>query len=364
MAYMTFVTLIGGLIVLVIGGELLIKGASRIATGLGVSSLVVGLTIVAFGTSAPELVVSLKASFGGNADIAMANVVGSNLFNTLLILGACAAIAPLVVASQLVRLDVPVMLGASILMFLFSLNYNISFVEGLILFSALIIYTVYLIKLSRKESQKVKEEYEKEFGEAKNFSGKDFAINGFYIVIGLVLLIFGGRWFVNGAIEIAKLWGVSDTVIGLTIVAAGTSLPEVATSIIATFKGERDIAVGNVVGSNIYNIFCILGLTSMLTPGGLSVSSDLLALDIPIVVASAIICLPVFMAGFKIDRWKGVVFLAAYVLYTAYLILFSTQHSLLAGYQKAMFLLILPAFAVTSFVIIWQAAQSVRQSAK
>lgn len=356
MSAMVLLYLVGGLVALVGGGELLIRGASKIAAAMGVSSLVIGLTIVAFGTSSPELVVSLKASLTGQADLAVANVVGSNIFNILFILGACAAFAPLVVSSQLVRLDVPIMIGSALLMLLFSLNGNIGFWEGAALFSILVIYTIFLIFKSRKESKANKNEEE----EVVKMTPQVILINLAFIAVGLGLLILGGDWFVTAATEIAKSLGVSDTVIGLTIVAIGTSLPEVATSLIATIKGERDIAIGNVVGSNVYNVFAILGLSSMFTPSGLNVANDLLTFDLPLMVGTAVACLPIFIVGLRINRWEGYMFLGTYVLYTVFLILNATEHAFFENYKAGVIYLVGPILLLTLSIISFQAIKQLR----
>lgn len=309
-----------GLIGLVAGGELLIRGAVYLASALGISALVIGLTVVAMGTSAPELVVSLKATLSGNADIAAANVVGSNIFNVLFILGLCAVFAPLTVASQLIRWDVPLMILASGLVWVFSLNGVLSPVEGIFFILSLAAYTGFLIVKSRKESNKVQQEFEREYKVVGELSPRLLAWNTLVLIVGLVFLIFGAGWFVDGAVRFAKLLGVSDTIIGLTIVAAGTSLPEVATSVLATLKGEREIAIGNVVGSNLFNIMAILGITSAVSPKGLSISSDLMGFDIPFMVVVALASLPIFWTGFKINRWEGILFLGSYIAYCIYLI--------------------------------------------
>lgn len=357
MTLLTLGLLIGGLFLLVVGGDLLVRGASKIASALGVSALVIGLTIVAFGTSAPELVVSLKASFDGRASLAVANVVGSNNFNVLFILGICAIISPLVVSSQLVRLDVPIMIGASILLVLFSQNGVISNLEGGILFAGLISYTWFLIYQSRKKTLR---ERESEVVEFVPLNAKVIFLNIFFIIAGLGCLVLGGDWFVTGATNIAVAAGVSDTVIGLTIVAIGTSLPEVATSLIATYKGERDIAIGNVVGSNIFNVLLILGVSSIVTPSGLQVSSELLIFDIPLMIGTALACLPIFFVGFQIRRWEGALFFTVYILYTIFLILNTTNHAAFDTYQKGLLYIVGPILVFTLIVILYQAIRQLR----
>ncbi len=342
--------LVLGLVLLIWGADLLVRGASRLAAAFGISPLVVGLTVVAFGTSSPELAVSVMSAFKGQADLALGNVVGSNLFNVLLILGISAVIVPLIVAQQLVRFDVPVMIVVSFLILPMGMDGSIGRIDGVILFSGAIAYTVFLIRQSRRESsEEVKGEYENEFG-AKGPTSllKDLA----FIVLGLVGLVFGSKWLVSSAVAIAQAFGVSELVIGLTIVAAGTSLPEVATSIVAAIKGERDIAVGNVVGSNIFNIVCVLGLSSLVAPAGINVSAAALRFDIPVMIAVAVACLPVFFAGYRISRANGVAFLFFYAAYLAYVILTATDHEGLATFRAAMLWFVLPITVLTLVVIV------------
>ena len=343
--------IIGGLIGLTVGGDFLVRGASKIALAAGVSSLVVGLTIVAFGTSAPEMVVSLKAGLAGNSNIAIANVVGSNIFNVLFILGLCALMAPLTVTSQLIRFDVPIMIASSFLILFFSLNGIISAWEGIILFSLIISYTVFLVKKSKSETKILKKEYEIKFGQKEKIGTNVILISVLQVIFGLGILVYGAELLVTGAISLAKIFGVSDTVIGLTIVAIGTSLPELATSLVATYKGERDIAIGNIVGSNIFNILSILGISSMFTPGGLRVSPELLAFDYPMMIGVAVITLPVFFTGKIISRWEGALFLSSYILYTMDLILRETSSYMLPMFEMGLFYVALPVFIISVIIM-------------
>lgn len=313
-------SLVLGLVCLVVGGEFLVRGASKLAIGLGIPSVVIGLTVVAFGTSTPELAVSLEAALNGNADIAVANVVGSNLFNTLFILGVSALISPLIIHSQMISREVPVMIGASILLWFFSLNGHIGFWEGIILFSGIILYTGWLVieaLKQKKEDKNLQHECDQEFSASKT-TPKEILVSLALIVGGLGIVMYGADVLVEGAVNLARVLGVSDTVIGLTIVAAGTSLPEVVASTIATIKGERDIAVGNVVGSNIYNILAILGVTGFVS--GLNVNPGMLNFDIPLNIGVAILCWIVFRRARLMGRWEGLLFLLLYMGYTAYLI--------------------------------------------
>lgn len=340
--------LIAGFIFLLIGAEALVKGASKIAAAIGISPLVIGLTVVAFGTSAPELAVSVLSSANGQSDISLGNVVGSNIFNVLFILGISALIVPLVVALQLIRLDVPIMIGASLLTLLFAWDGVIRLWEGIIMLILGIAYTVFVIRLSRQEKNKaVLKEYREEFAADPKSAKRDTLLNLLLVVAGLALLILGSRWLVDGAIAIATGMGVSNLVIGLTIVAAGTSLPEVATSVLAGIRGERDIAVGNVVGSNIFNLLYILGLSAIIGKGGIAVPETTQLFDLPVMIATAVACMPIFFTGKKLDRWEGVVFLGYYAAYTVYLILASRRDASLESFSSAMIWFVIPLTVLT-----------------
>jgi cation:H+ antiporter len=339
----------GGLILLTAGAEFLVRGASRLAGIAGISPLVIGLTVVAYGTSAPEMAVSVKSALSGQADIALGNVVGSNIFNVLFILGICALILPLRVAQQLIWLDVPIMIGASLLVLIMGMDGKISRVDGIILFAGAILYTVFAIKQGRNETAAVKEEYAEEFGTKDKPSS--WPLQAVLIIVGLAMLVLGARWLVDGAVEIAKLLGLSELVIGLTIIAAGTSLPEVATSIVATIRGERDIAVGNVIGSNIFNILAVLGLSSMVAPNGINVAPAALTFDTPVMIAVALACAPIFFTGHLIARWEGALFLLYYGAYVAFLILNARTHDSLPAFSAIMLEFILPLTLLTLAIV-------------
>lgn len=346
---------VAGLVLLIVGAEALVRGASRLAAAVGVSPLVVGLTVVAFGTSSPELAVSVKAAFSGQANIAVGNVVGSNIFNVLFILGLSALIAPLVVAQQLVRLDVPLLIGVSVLMLLLGLDGRFGRVDGLLLFGGVVAYTLFLVRQSRRENQSVQQEYAAEFGATGAPRVPGWLVNVALVGAGLAMLVVGSRWLVDGAVTVARYLGVSDLVIGLTIIAAGTSLPEVVTSVVASLRGERDIAVGNVVGSNLFNILAVLGLSSLVAPSGIEVSAAALRFDIPVMIAVAIACLPVFFTDGMISRWEGAVLLAYYVAYTVFLILGATRHAALPVLSAAMLYFVLPLTVLTLAVVVVRA---------
>lgn len=333
--------LVCGLVLLVVGAEALVRGASRIAAALGITPLVIGLTVVAFGTSTPELAVSVLAGLNGQGGLAIGNVVGSNIFNVLFILGVSSLIVPLVVAQQLIRLDVPLMIGVSLLTWFFARDGTIGPFEGLVFLVTGIGYTVFVLRASRKEKRDVPDEAT---------AGRAW-LSVLYVVAGLALLLMGSRWLVDGAVAIARNLGVSDLVVGLTIVAAGTSLPEVATSVMASVRGERDIAVGNVVGSNIFNIVFILGLAA-LTSGGIPVEASAIRFDIPVMVAVAVACLPVFFTATRLDRWEGFVFLGYYGAYTAYIVLAAMRHSSLATFSTAMLWFVVPLTVLTLGIVL------------
>jgi cation:H+ antiporter len=342
---------VGGLVCLVIGAESLVRGASKLALSLGISPLVVGLTVVAFGTSAPEIAVSVGAALDGRTDIAVGNVVGSNIFNVLFILGLSALITPLIVNAQIIRQEVPIMIGASLLLVAFSLDGNIGLIDAGVLIGLLVAYTVFLVVQSRRETQATRDEYAQEVDRRSGWDSK-LPMQLLLIAIGLGLLVLGSEWLVTAAVAFAKALGVSDLVIGLTIVAAGTSMPEVATSIMAAIRKERDIAIGNVIGSNTFNILGCVGITGLVAGGGLPIPPSLLNFDLWVMLAVAFACLPVFMTGREIARWEGVVFLLYYVAYTAYLILASQQHDALQAYSRVMLTFVIPITVVTLIVVM------------
>ncbi len=358
MDMMTLGLIIAGLALLALGGELLVRGASALAALIGISPLVIGLTVVAYGTSAPELAVSIQAGLRGSPDIAIGNVVGSNIFNVLFVLGACALIAPLVVSVQLVRREVPIMIGVALLMAGLALDGGISRFDGLLLFAILVGYISWSIISSRKETEAARQEYAEAFGAEQLAPRRGIGtvlVQLGFVAGGLALLVFGARWLIDGSVSFARALGVSDVVIGLTIVAAGTSLPEVVTSIIATLKKERDIAIGNVVGSNIFNVLGIVGLSAVVVPGGLPVAPSLLNFDLPVMLAVMVACLPIFFTGMSIARWEGGLFLGYYVAYTAYLVFAATQHDILPAFSRVMGTFVLPLTAITLLVLSGQA---------
>jgi cation:H+ antiporter len=341
----------GGFVCLVAGAEAMVRGASRLALSLGVSSLVVGLTIVSFGTSAPELAVSIRAVTPGSTAVAVGNVLGSNILNVLLILGASAVLRPLVVHSQMIRQEVPIMIGASVLLLVLILDGSLGRWDGALLLTLLAGYTIFLIRQSRAETRETREEFAAAAASERGWD-RHWSVQLTLIVAGLVLLTLGSRWLVLASVSFARSLGVSDLIIGLTVIALGTSLPEIATTILAALRNERDIAVGNVVGSNTFNILGCLGAASLVSHNGLPIATAVMNFDIWVMIAVAIACLPVFISGRKIGRGKGLLFLAYYVAYVAYMVMDARGHDVLPKYSSIMLGFVLPITVVTLVAMV------------
>lgn len=325
------------------------RGASHLSVAAGISPLVVGLTVVAYATSAPELAVSVQASLAGQAGVATGNIVGSNIANILLILGLSALAAPLAVHQQVVRLDVPLMLLVSVAVLLMSRNGLISTLEGVGLVIGALVFTVFVIRKSRRETREIVAEYEQEFGvpEAERRGAKRIMHDVLLIIIGLVMLLVGARMLVRAATTTAAALGVSEVVIGLTIVAVGTSLPELATSLVASIRGERDIAVGNIVGSNLFNLLFVLGSAAVVVPLGIPVDPVVVSTDIPLMIGASLLCLPIF-AGYVVARWEGFLFLLLYAAYVTFVLLRATSHPWLGTYSQFMLAFGLPLTALAA----------------
>ena len=347
----TFLTLVAGLVLLVIGAEFLVRGAAKIAAILQIPPLIIGLTIVAYGTSAPEMSVSVMSSFSAQgADIAIGNVVGSNICNILLVLGLSSVVAPLVVTKQVIRSDVPIMIGVSLLLFMFALDGQISRVDSIIFFIGGVLYTLSLIYQSSKHGAE-QDEFAEEYGFSGEVTPFVWLKNIVFIIGGSGLLILGSNWLVDSAVTIAEYFGVSNLLIGLTIIALGTSLPELATSVIASFRGERDIAVGNVLGSNIFNILAVLGIAGIVAPDGINVSPAIINFSAPVAIAVAFACLPIFYSGKKIDRTEGFLFLFYYLAYNGYLILEAIDSEFLPVYITIMLMVVIPLSVITIITV-------------
>jgi cation:H+ antiporter len=367
--------ILAGLVLLVGGGELLVRGASALAGRLGMSPLIVGLTVVAFATSAPELAVTLGSVARGEPGLAVGNVVGSNIANVLLIVGTSALILPLLVKVQLVRIDIPFMLALSVLFFLLAMDGGFSRTDGGILFVLLVLYISIAIILGRRDTSGHLDDVESLHGPGASISAASAGRVGqtagvqteeiveaveaveedsgpiwrdvVFLLLGVGLLVIGADVLVGGAIGIATAFGVSDLIIGLTVVAIGTSLPELATSIVAVRRGQRDLAVGNVVGSNIFNIGAVTGLAAMIAPAGLPVPESALALDIPLMIAAAFVLLPIAFTGSIIARWEGALLLTLYSAYLVYIVLEAAERPGLDGFTTVMLLFVTPLVVLT-----------------
>lgn len=332
-----------GFVGLLAGGELLVRGASNLAAAARISPLVIGLTVVAFGTSAPELAVTVQAAWLGAPSLAVGNVVGSNIANVLLILGLAALAAPLLVQSRIVRIDVPLVVVASLGVWLLALDGGIARRDGALMFALLVVYIIWSIRAGRRESTEVQAEFalaERSAGAVpvQHQIGRQLGL----LVLGLVVLVGAAHILVVGAASIARHLGVSELVIGLTVVAVGTSLPELVASVVASLRGERDIAVGNIVGSNLFNLLGVLGVGAMLAPEQLRISAHVLWLDLPIMVATAVVCLPIFFTGYRISRLEGALFFGYFIAYMSWLVMDATDDPNLRSFEWAMLGFVIP----------------------
>ncbi|MFN8125976.1 MAG: calcium/sodium antiporter [Candidatus Nanopelagicales bacterium] len=346
---MTALMIVAGLVLLVAGGEVLVRGAGNVAAALGMSPLVVGLTVVSFATSAPEFAVTMQSVMAGSPGLAVGNVVGSNIANILLVLGVAAIITPLTVKSRVVRFDVPVMIAMSLLATVLAMNGVIARWQGGLLVLCLVAYVVWTVRISRHDPEGEKEKLDPAWVSDElrpeptaERSGRNLFASVVMIVVGVALLVFGATLLVKGATEVASAFGISDLVIGLTVVAVGTSLPELATSIIAAIRGERDLAVGNAVGSNIFNLGAVLGIAAVLTPGGIVIPGGAQNLDFLLMTGVALLLLPVVYTGYAVGRWEGILFVVFYAAYTVYLLLSSSEHDALQPFSTVMVAFVIP----------------------
>jgi len=312
---LNFLFLFLGLVTLVLGGDFLVRGASSIALKAHISPLVVGLTIVAFGTSAPELFISVQSALSGSPDLTMGNVIGSNICNLALVLGVTAIISPIRVQSSSIKVDWPMTMGSSLLLYILVREGFVNSHEGAIFILILIVYTIFIIRRSRKETLAAKAALDEPPEEIKSNYGKDIA----FIVVGGIGLYFGSDWFVGGAQEMARQFGVGERVIGITVLAIGTSLPELVTAMVASFKKQTDLALGNLMGSNIFNILSILGITSLIKE--IHVNDQILNTDMLWMLGITLVILPMMLYDKILSRWEGIVLLLVYFIYT-YIVIF------------------------------------------
>jgi len=354
-----------GVVALVVGAESLVRGSSRLAARSGLSPVVIGLTVVAFGTSAPELAVSIGATAGGESEIALGNVIGSNIANVLLVLGLSAVVGGgLVVAQRIVRVDVPIMIVMSALVLVLGLDGRIGRLDGGLFVAILIVYLVWTVRSAVgdqdadedhdgvADAATLASEYSSALGREK-IRGSSLWRDLLYVVGGLALLVVGAQSLVTAATDIARALEISELVIGLTVVAVGTSLPEIATSVVAAARGQRDMAVGNAIGSNLFNILAVLGITGVVSP--VIVSSGARGFDLPFMLAVAVACLPIFADGFILRRWQGAVFLSYYVAYLVWLGLDAAEHDLQSAFSSLMLYFAVPLTALTVIVVAYRA---------
>jgi cation:H+ antiporter len=313
MALNSTILLVVGLAVLILGADLLVRGASRIAFRFKISPLVVGVTIVAFGTSTPELLISIQAALSGSPDITMGNVVGSNICNLALVLGVTALISPIPVANDSIRIDWPMTMGSSLLLFFLVREGVVNDYDGIFFIVLLIIYVVFIIRRSRKKNLAAAD-LGIDIDVPSDASRKNLIKDILLIIIGGTGLFFGSDWFVNSAKDTAIYMGVSERIVGVTVVAIGTSLPELVTSVVAAFKKETDLAIGNLLGSNIFNILSILGITSLIAE--IEVSEIMINSDMIWMLAITLVLLPMMVLNKKIDRYEGLILVGTYVFYT------------------------------------------------
>jgi len=328
-------------VLLIVGAELLVRAALRLASRLHVRPLIIGLSLVAFGSTAPQLTVSLQAAYQGAPDVAVGSVVGSNIFNILVILGLAALIIPLRVSRQLVRLDIPLMIAASALVYLLAGNAQLGRVEGLLLLLGLLGYLGMLWHQSRHYARTYPAPDAIHTGAGRFWSGALLQV-----VLGLGLLSLAGHLLLEAAVEVATDLGLSERIIGLTVVAVCTSLPELAAALIAALRGEREIAVGTVIGSNLFNLLAVLGLTALVTPTPLSISPNALDFDLPVMLGVAALTLPVFYSGYRVTRAEGLVFLCLYLAYGLHVVAFATGMPLAGRLERLMLFYVMPVLGV------------------
>jgi cation:H+ antiporter len=337
-----------GIMLLVAGGEMFVRYAANLARLVGMSSLVIGLTVVAFGTSAPEFAVGAVAAVGNHPDTGLGNIIGSNIFNILVVLGLASIITPLGVKQKLVRFDVPILIAVTLLIWLMSLNGIISPVESGVLLVLLFAYTAFTVYAARgrpDSGQNVSD---------PPVSHTSVGMSIVLLIIGLGVLTLGSHLTVGSAVLIAKRFGISELVIGLTAIAAGTSLPELVTSLVALRRKENDIAVGNVIGSSIFNILGVVGVMGMLGLNGVKVSEGVRTFDLPFVFAVAVICLPIFFTGYRISRKEGFVLALWYMAYFIFLALDATGHDHLASFDWIMFVIVVPPTLILLAIFSWR----------
>lgn len=314
-----YVLVVAGLVGLVIGAEWLVRGGSALATRMGISPLLVGLTVVSIGTSLPELAVGIDATLNDAGPLAVGNIAGTNIVNILLILGLSAAMVPLALGRQTIRLDLPVMVFSALLLLVLCVGGSLSRVDGAILFAVAIAYTAFAIRLELRDRKRPTEDSDPDTAQLAAIAALPPAWQSVVALLGgIAVVVVAADWMVDGAVSVARDLGVSEAFIGLTIVAIGTSAPELVTTVMSTIRGDRDLAIGNLIGSSVYNVTFIMGATALVRP--LEVTDELIRVDIPIMAAVTLLCIPVFLTGKRVTRWEGIGFVCLYVVYLAALI--------------------------------------------
>jgi cation:H+ antiporter len=341
-----------GLIVLVVGAELLVRGSVRLAAAAGLSPMVIGLTVVSLGTSSPELGVSLQAALAGDDGLAIGNVIGSSIFNLTFLLGIGAVVTPLLVKQRLVRIDVPILIGLVAVLWVMSLDGRIGRLEGLLLLAGGVGYSILVVRAEGAESPDVRAEYDRALQEAGGRSLVPLGRAAFLVVLGLAGLIAGGHWMVEGAAQMARDLGIDELIIGLTIVAIGTGLPEIAATVLAAMRREPDLAVGNAIGSSIYNVLIVLGVCAAAAPRGLSVAPSGIWFDIPVLSLAALLCVPVFLWGGRVTRGEGLLLLAFYLGYLGILVRTARLQTALTGPSPDLAWFLVPPLAFLGMVFL------------
>lgn len=341
----------GGLLALLAAGHVVVRASSMIGARFGLSPMVIGLTIVAAGTSAPELAVVGQAIAADDTELAVGSIIGSNIANVLLVLGIAAVIGTIHVTSRAVRIDIPVMIGASALFLVFALDGSLGRLDGIVLFGGLVVFVIWTLRATRQSTPAAGG------GGTPTDPIADRSTEGLprsvaELVLGIAALAVAARFVVAGAEEIARSLGVPELIVGLTIVALGTSAPEIVTTLVAAFQGRRDLAVGNAVGSNIFNILLVLGAAGIFAPSGIAISDDALRLDLPILLAAAVACLPIVAWDYTLNRWEGAVFVAYYAAYLTFLVLDATGHRAKDPFALVMIAFVVPLTIITVATVI------------
>lgn len=323
----SWVAVVLGLVLLVAGAELVVRHGAGLAARLGVSPILIGLTVVSIGTSAPELAVGIDAARAGEGSLALGNIAGTNIVNLLLILGLSAAIRAIPMGLQTLRLDLPMMGGVALLLLVFAVDGTVDRIEGGVLVAVAVGYTFALVRWARRENARVVAEYATEYGaehaeRPRERAAGPLVFAAVMLLAGLAVILLGAQWLVDGSVRLAAALGVSEAVVGLTIVAVGTSAPELATAIVSTIRGERDIAIGNLIGSSTFNLTLILGVTVLVAP--IMPDRELVLIDLPVMIAATFVCGAFMMSGRRLTRTEGAVMVLAYAIYLGYLLVART----------------------------------------